>query len=74
MTNEKKLRERVAKETEDLLGELLNSILTVLDDSELVAEFDDRVTINFDREAFEEMVRLLFEYDSQIIKQLGGIH
>ena len=59
--------------TEDLVGELFNLILTMLGDSELVAEFDDRVTINVDREDYEEVQRLMYQYE-QIIDQIGGIH
>ena len=59
--------------TEDLINELFNLVLTMLDDSELVAEFDDRVTINVDREDYEEMRRLMYQYE-QIVDQIGGIH
>ena len=49
--------------TEDLLGELFYLMLLMLNDSELVAEFDDRVTISVAREDYEEVRRLMYQYE-----------
>ena len=55
--------------TEDLIGELFYLMLLMLNDSELVAEFDDRVTISVDREDYEEVRRLMYQY-GQIVDTL----
>jgi hypothetical protein len=45
------------------LSDLMVAMLAMIEDSELVAEFDDRVVISVVREDFEEVRQLMREFD-----------
>ena len=50
-------------EEKSKLTELMVAMLAMIEDSELVAEFDDRVLISVVREDFEGVRQLMREFD-----------